>query len=56
MTLEEITRIWEALDESYRLSVSYEVTVIAVDPEQEPAGAGIVQVVMPEYGLVVAGV
>lgn len=53
MTLEEITRVWEALDESYRLSVSYEVTVVTVDPEQEPLAAGIVEVVMPEYGVVV---
>jgi hypothetical protein len=53
MTLEEITRVWEALDESYRLSVSYEVTVVAIDPEQEPLSGGIVQVVMPEYGIVV---
>ncbi len=53
--LEEITRVWEALDESYRLSVSYEVTVVAVDPEQEPLDAGVVQVVLPEYGPLVAG-
>ncbi len=55
MTLEEISRIWEALDKSYRLSVSYEVTVVAVDPEQEPEDAGVVQVVLPDCGLIVAG-
>lgn len=31
LTLEELTRIWEALQEPYRLSVCYEVRVIHVD-------------------------
>ena len=30
-TLEELTRIWEALQEPYRLSVSYLVTVVEID-------------------------
>ena len=33
MTLEEITRVWEALTSSYELSVSYEVTVVAIESE-----------------------
>lgn len=31
MTLEELTRIWEALREPYRLSICYEVRVIHID-------------------------
>ena len=54
MNLEEISRIWEALSESYRLSVSYEVTVVAVDPDREPDGISPVKVVTPEYGLILA--
>jgi hypothetical protein len=33
MSLEEITRVWEALFSSYELSVSYEVTVVAIESE-----------------------
>ncbi len=36
LTLEEITRVWEALDGSYQLSVSYEVSVVNIMPEAEP--------------------
>jgi hypothetical protein len=54
MTLEEITRVWHSLDASYRLSVSYEVTVVAVDPDQEPEDIAPVEVVDPEYGILVA--
>jgi hypothetical protein len=33
MTLEEITRVWNALERSYELSVSYEVSVVYVESE-----------------------
>ena len=32
LTLEEITRVWEALEGSYQLSVSYEVSVVNIMP------------------------
>jgi hypothetical protein len=34
LTLEEQTRVWEALQEPYRLSVSYQVRVIHVDSQR----------------------
>src|SRR5215813_8765050 len=54
MTLEEITRVWEALEGSYQLSVSYEVSVVNIMPELEPEQVTPVDVVLPEYGLVVS--
>ena len=36
LSLEELTRIWSALDESYQLSVSYRVQVVAVESGHEP--------------------
>lgn len=53
MGLEEITRVWEALEGSYQLSVSYEVSVVNITPELEPERVTPVEIVMPEYGLIV---
>jgi hypothetical protein len=39
LTLEELTRIWEALQEPYRLSVCYQVRVPRVDSQREPKRA-----------------
>jgi Pvc16 N-terminal domain len=52
MGLEEITRVWEALEGSYQLSVSYEVSVVDIDSILEEDGTPV-EVVMPEYGLIV---
>ncbi len=53
MTLEEITRVWEALEGSYQLSVSYEVSIVNIDPDIEPERITPVQIAMPEYGVIV---
>jgi hypothetical protein len=53
MSLEEITRVWEALDGSYQLSVSYEVSVVNIEAETEPESMTPVEVVLPEYGIIV---
>lgn len=53
LSLEEITRIWEALEGSYQLSVSYEVSVVNIMPELEPELISPVEIAMPEYGLIV---
>ena len=53
MALDEITRVWEALEGSYQLSVSYEVSVVNITPDLEPERVVPVEVVMPEYGLIV---
>jgi hypothetical protein len=54
LSLEEITRVWEALEGSYQLSVSYEVSVVDIASDLEPERVSPVQVVLPEYGLIVA--
>ena len=53
MGLEEITRVWEALNGSYQLSVSYEVSVVNITPDLEPERVTPVEVAMPDYGLIV---
>lgn len=54
MALDEITRVWEALEGSYQLSVSYEVSIVNINPELEPELVTPVQIAMPEYGVVVS--
>ncbi|HEY6996729.1 MAG TPA: DUF4255 domain-containing protein [Candidatus Binatia bacterium] len=54
LMLEEITRVWEALDGSYQLSVSYEVSVVNIMPELEPEQVSPVTISLPEYGLIVS--
>ena len=41
-TLEELTRVWEALQESYQASVSYLVQVILIDSEEPPQASPVV--------------
>jgi hypothetical protein len=41
MTLEELTRIWDALREPYRLSVCYEVRVARIDSNRIPEHARV---------------
>ncbi len=53
LSLEETTRIYDALEGPYRLSVSYEVSVVYIYSAIEPESLSPVQVVMPEYGLIV---
>jgi hypothetical protein len=55
LTLEEITRVWHALDRSYELSVSYEASVIPIASRRQPVVPGSVTVSLPEHGIVVAG-
>lgn len=49
VTLEELTRIWEALREPYRLSMCYQVRVTRVDSERIPAH-GVVVDRVADYG------
>jgi hypothetical protein len=53
-SLDEITRVWEALEGSYQLSVSYEVSVVNILPELEPQQVSPVLISMPEHGLIVS--
>jgi hypothetical protein len=52
LTLEEISRVWEALEGSYQLSVSYQVSVVNIDSERELERGSPVLVALPEYGVV----
>lgn len=56
MALDEIARVWEALDRSFQLSVSYEVTVAYVHSRRGPDEVHPVEVAFPEWGPVTAGV
>lgn len=49
MSLEEITRVWDALEGTYQLSVSYEVSVVNIESELQPARVSHVRVAVPEY-------
>jgi hypothetical protein len=51
--LEEISRVWDALDGSYQLSVSYEVAVVNIDSAREPDSLVPVQEVLAEIGHIV---
>ena len=50
LSLEQMTRIWDAIEHSYQLSVSYEVSVVPIDSADEAAIHAPVDVVLPEYG------
>ena len=52
MALEEIARVWDALEGSYQLSVSYEVTLVDIDTAREPDAITPVDVALPEYGVI----
>jgi hypothetical protein len=53
LSLEEITRIWDALDCGYRLSVSYEVTTVEIESDIQPRTVSLVEEVVSENGVVV---
>jgi hypothetical protein len=54
MTLEEITRIWNALERPYQLSVSYEVTLAYIAPEAQPSAITPVRILEPTHSKIVA--
>ena len=54
LSLEELTRIWEALREPYRLSLSYQVRVTRIDSQRIPQNAWVVSE-QADYGSVPNG-
>jgi Pvc16 N-terminal domain len=54
LTLEELARIWNALQRPYQLSVSYEVTIASIVPRAAPDVVSPVTVAMPGYSVIVA--
>jgi hypothetical protein len=55
LSLEEITRVWDALDRSYQLSVSYEVSVVEIETATQPRDVAPVEEVLTEYGVIRGG-
>lgn len=55
LSLEELTRVWDALKEPYQLSVSYLVQVVSIDSAREPVGIGAVTSLNTEFMPIVAG-
>lgn len=53
LALEEITRVWEALEGSYQLSVSYEVTLVNIHSAADPYRQGFVESVQPQAATIV---
>jgi hypothetical protein len=51
LTLEEITRVWDALDKPYQLCVSFEVSVVPIESAQEGRRVPEVRQLVSEYGL-----
>lgn len=49
--LDETSRIWEGLERSYQLSISYEVAIVVIGSALQPATAPPVMVVMPEVAI-----
>lgn len=43
MTIEELTRVWEALREPYRLSVCYKIRVTRIESQRRPQHARVVE-------------
>lgn len=54
LNLQDIVQVWQALKGSYQLSVSYEVTVINIEPSTEPEMLAPVTVALPEFGTIVS--
>jgi hypothetical protein len=55
MTVDETARLFDALDRSYELSVSYQVSLVMIESEHEPLLASPVGVASPDYSIEVGG-
>jgi hypothetical protein len=53
LVLDELSRIWDALEGSFQLAVSYEVAVVNVDAAVEPDRVVPVEIALPEMALIV---
>lgn len=55
LSLDETTRVWEALEGSYQLSVSYEVTLANIESIAQPLASRIVESARSATGVIVGG-
>ena len=53
LSLDELSLVWQALDGSFQLCVSYEVTLVNIDSSADPDPATLVQTVQPRYAVIV---
>jgi hypothetical protein len=51
ISIDDTARIFDALEQSYRLSLSYQVGVVMIDSDHEPLDTSIVETAIPEIGL-----
>jgi uncharacterized protein DUF4255 len=56
LDLDQMSRMWDALEHAYQLCVSYEAAVVPIDSTLQPAQIGTVDVVQSEYGIVTSAV
>ena len=52
LSLDEISLVWQALEGSYQLCVSYEVTLANIDSIALPQSGTLVESVQPEYAVI----
>lgn len=52
LALEEITRVWEALEGSYQLAVSYEVSLVHIASAADPLPVELVESVRPDWAVI----
>jgi hypothetical protein len=53
LALDEQSRVWEALEGSFTLAVSYEVTVVNIDASLEPRRIAPVRIALPDVSVIV---
>jgi hypothetical protein len=51
LPLEQITRVWDALERPYELCVSYEVSIVPIDSSEAASVVVPVDISLPEIGL-----
>ncbi len=52
LDLDQMSRMWEALDHAFQLCTSYEVSVVPIDSALQPKPVTPVDVAMPTYALI----
>ena len=53
LSLQDVYDIWDALEGSYRLSLSYEVSAVDIDTADPPEAFSLVKTAVAEYAQIV---
>jgi hypothetical protein len=51
LSVDDTARIFDALERSFQLSLSYQVSLVMIDSDHEPLGAAPVHAAEPEFGI-----